>query len=142
MRGIPKIIQTPADLHNLHVMAKTGKLTNAEKNEVVERCNALLAEQYHRVPILSVKGTEVKTNYFPECTKGAVTTEGLTVSKIEHIEDIYHDGPGKMFSESIITLSKAPTDKTVLSIIMEDNFLTQNNFKLEEINFIKGALTQ
>jgi hypothetical protein len=77
--------------------------------------------------------------YFAECEPGATTEDGLTVKKVEHIESEDPDG-GMQFSETKITLSKAPSDTSVFSLYMPDNFLTRNGFDLEEINYILGVL--
>ena len=142
MRGIPRKIQTPADLQNLFAMARSGALNRAEKALAVERCNELLATQYHSVPILSAEGASIIVRYFPECKQGDATAEGSTIKSVKHIEDRDSEDMGAQFSETHITLSRAPADKVVLSILMVDNFLTQNNFDVAEINFMRGGFTQ
>jgi len=138
MRGIPKNIQTRADLQNLFAMAQNGEL---EKSALLMRCLDLLAKQYHSVPILSVEGATITTYYFPECKKGDTTAEGLTVKEVKHIEDKENDEEGVQYAETHITLSKAPTDKTVLSVFMADNAF-QKKFDVAEINYIQGVLEQ
>jgi len=142
MRGIPRKIQTRADLQNLFAMARSGELDSKEKAEAAERCNELLATQFHSVPILSAEGANIKVRYFPECKQGDATSEGASIKSVKHIEDKDSEDVGVQFSETHITLTKAPADKEVLSILMADNFLTQNNFDVAEINFMRGGFMQ
>jgi len=139
MKGFPKFIQTPADLDNLFDMTKSGELSGAV---LTSQINDLLRKQYHSVPILEASGTKITTHYFPECTESAVTDDGLTVNSVKHIEDKEHDGQGVQYSETQITLSKAPEETTVLSIFMPENFLTQNGFDMSAINYILGVLAR
>jgi len=118
-------------------MAQAGELS---KTQVAERCNDLLAKQYHSVPILSVEGAIITTYYFPECKKGDTTEDGLTVKDVKHIKDEEYEGEGVQYSVTQITLSKTPTNKEVLSVFMADNFLAHNNFDIDEINYIRGVL--
>jgi len=139
MRGIPRIIQTPTDLQNLFAMAQNGEL---DKKSLASRCNDLLAKQYHTVPILSADGAKITTYYFPECKVNTTTSEGLTVKSVKHIEDPEPEGEGVQYSQTEITLSKAPADKATLSILLDDNFLKHNKFDLDELNYIRGVLAR
>jgi hypothetical protein len=130
MRGIPNFIQTRDDLRNLFNKAKAGEL---DTSEVAELVRTLLARQYHTVRIVSVDGAKVTTRYFPECQKGASTACGLSVKSVAHVEDSESEGDSVSYSETIITLSKAPADDVMLSVFMEENFLTRNSFDIDEI---------
>jgi hypothetical protein len=112
------------------------------REEVLALVTSLYNRQYHSVPILRVEGAKVITFYFPEVVKDDITEEELAVKSVEHIEDPEYEGEGKQYSESHITLSKAPINKTVLSVYMEDNYLTQNEFDLDELKYIMGVLKQ
>ena len=136
MRGMPKIIQTRADLQNLFALAQAGE-AGVGKAALAERIRGLLAMQYHRVPILSTENKTVTTMYFPEAQEGGTTEEGLTLTTVTHTNDPESTG---QFSETVITLSKSPSDKKTLSLFMEDNFLTRHDFDLAEMNYMLGVL--
>jgi len=131
MRGVPRSIQTFADVQNLFTMARDGKL---DKATVVSRFRTLLARQYHSVPILSIDGAQVKTRYFPECVKGGMTACGLSVKAVTHNEDPESEGENVSYNETVVTLSKAPADSQVLSIFLEENYLARNGFNIAKIN--------
>lgn len=137
MRGLPTRIQTSDDLNNLFEMSRDGKIDSAG---LAERIQELLARQYHRVPILEVNGTMVKTFYFPEVSVGDVTADGLTVKTVKHIED---EGAEEIqFAFSEITLSKkVASETTTLTVVKSVNPLVEDGFDVEKINYILGVLT-
>ena len=141
MRGMPKFIQTPADLNNLSAIAQTGEI---DKGELIEKINALLARQYFHTPILSIDGNTVTTRYFSEVTVDSTTAEGLTVTAVDHFtpsEDETDENSDTTPTETEITLSGAlAAGSTVLSIYMPVNFLTQNGFNVTDINNILEVL--
>lgn len=139
MRGIPKAIKTRADLQNLLALAQENK-AGVERAALAQRVRELFAKQYHKVPILSVSGKIVTTNYFPEALKNGTTEDGLTITKVEHIEDTEAEGESTQYAETRITLSAVPDNTDTLSVYMEDNYITQNGFDLAEMNFILGVL--
>ena len=139
MRGLPKSIKTKEDLQNLFKLAQEG-YDRFEKDELIALIKSLLRRQYHSTPILSVDGKVVTTLFFPEVKEGSVTEDGINVTGVVHVEDAEADGEGLQFSQTQITLSKAPTDTAVLSVYMEDNYLTRNGFEIAEINYILGVL--
>lgn len=139
MKGIPKKIQTRKDLQNLFGLAQEGT-AGVEKAELAERIRELLATQYRRVPILSASAAVVTTMYFPEAVKNAPTENGETIKNVVHIEDPDAESGSTQYSNTEITLSKAPKDNKVISVYMEDNFLTQNDFDIPEINYMLGVL--
>jgi len=137
MRGIPRRIQTRADLQNLFAMVQATELDGAE---LLPKVRMLLSTQYHVVPVLSTDGADIVTHYFPEAKQNGVTEDGLTIKKVKHIEDTEHEGEGIQYKETQITLSKAPENTQFIAVYMEDNFLTQNGFDIKEIEYILGVL--
>jgi len=141
MRGIPQILQTRLDMTNLVGMAQRGELDKTEIAELEELIRSLLGKQYRTVPIILADRAVVTTRYFPEVKEGDVTADGLTVKSVSHTENPeQEESEGTQYSETVVTLSKAPNDRETLSIFNQDNWLKQNGFEIDEINFILGVL--
>jgi hypothetical protein len=134
MREAPNFIQTPSDLQNLFAMAVNGEL---EKAEVAVLVRSLWNRQFHNTRIVSVDGVKVVTRYFPEVKENDTTRDGITIKGVKHIESEEEEN---QFEETHITLSKAPTDKEVLSVFMEQNFLSENDFDVERVKTILEVL--
>ena len=113
MRGIPRNIQTPADLDNLFQQYAAGKQvrlkgkaklspaiadlmmtldenlpeeSKIDGNELTGCIRRLLGRQYHRVRILEIEGNKLTTMHFPEITHANRTEEGHEIVTYEHIE--------------------------------------------------------
>lgn len=139
MKGIPAFIKTREDLQNLFALAQEGK---ENKSELAEKIRELLSLQHHRVPILSTSGKTVTTRYFPEVNVGDETDAGVKVTAVKHVEAEEQEGEGTTYESTVITFAAAPGADKLLSIYLPDNYLTQNDFDLAEINYILGVLEQ
>jgi len=125
MRGIPRSIQTPADLDYLFDVYTDGKKAkgttkarqtpevmsfikafdevfpeedNNEK-QLVECLRRLLGQQYHRVRIIAAEGNNITTMFFPEISQATRTEEGHEIIQFEHIKTLENneenDGDGE-----------------------------------------------
>jgi len=141
MKGIPKLIQTRADLQNLFAMYNAKQFDENEVATFTMRVRALYATQYHKVPILDIQGALITTYYFPEAKKGGITEDEHTIKDVEHVADPDSEPGATQYTESRITLSKAPhKDVKVLSLYMEDNHLVHHGFDIAELKYILGVL--
>ena len=141
MQGIPDFIKTPDDLKNLFKLSNSGGVS---KQELASKVRALLGLQYHVVPILAQNGKKVVTRYFAEAEPEMATSEGLTVTKVVHVEGAPEEGAPEgsvSYETSEITLSASPPAGTeTLSFYRENSILTQAGFKLGDINEILEEL--
>jgi len=122
-------------------MAQKGELPSAE---LATKVRKLLGLQYHVIPVLSQSGKKVVTRYFAEAEEGMATSEGLKITKVEHIEEQPEENDPEspvVFEKSEITLSAAPPAETErLSFLKAQSMLTQAGFKIGEINQILEVL--
>lgn len=116
------------------------------ENEFAECLRRMLAQQYHRVRIISVDGNKVTTMYFPEITSARRTEDGHEVVTYEHIEAsedseerIGEDG--MVYDFTVISLSAPPFDPGWLSVHMPDNQLTRSGFDPAKIQNMLEVLT-
>lgn len=148
MRGLPKFIQTRADLQNLFELCKQGECS-IECAPLIEKIRGLLNQQYFTLPILEKSGNDVTLFWFNEAQVGAVLENGATITAFGHIEatedELTEIGEVKseetVYIKTILTLSEAaPDDIRFLKVYNPCNCIVENGFDIDEINYILGVL--
>jgi hypothetical protein len=102
MHGLPKVLQTRADIENVTEMAKLGQLPKAGAQKLME---AIQNRATLKAPIVSAVGVNVTVMYLPEAQISG-QGNGITITAIEHHEG--EDGP----ETTTLTLASALPDGT------------------------------
>ena len=132
MHGLPKILQTKADIENVEEMARLGQLPKAGAQKLLE---AIQNRATLKAPIVSADGADVTVMYLPEAQTGN-TANGIEITAVEH-----HEGEDGMPETTTLTLASAlPEGTSTVEIASPVDEYAGLGVTAEELETVKEGL--